>query len=92
MVVRFYQLYFYVFLFQIFLIELEATLSMMLNTGLKPLFVKYVMFYFKVAIVNSSFKFKTGIARVELDDQSYSTKMAVFPSIELIGNFPVKST
>ena len=42
---------------------------MMLNTGLKPLFVNYVMFSLKVAIVDSFFKFLTGVARISLDDQ-----------------------
>ena len=84
MVVRFYQFYFDALLFQIFFIALEATLQMMLNTGFKPLFVKYVMFSFKVAIIDSLFKIITGVARISLDYQSYSTKMDVFNSIDLI--------
>ena len=44
------------------LTDLEATLSMLLNTGLKILFVKYVMFSLKVAIMDSSFKYFTGVS------------------------------
>ena len=40
-----------------FLTALEATLSMMLKTGLKPLIVKYVIFYLKVDIINAYFKY-----------------------------------
>ena len=71
---------------------LEATLSMMLKTGLKPLLVKYMMFPLKVAIFDSSFKSLTGVARISLDDHYYITKTYVFPSIDLIGDFPVNST
>ena len=62
---------------------------MMLNTGLKPLFVKYVIFSLKVSIIDSSFIFVTDVDKIVLDDQSYSTNMAVFPSINLVGNFLV---
>ena len=74
-----------------FLTSFEATLSMMLK-GFKPLFVKYVIFYFKVAIVDVSFKSFTGIDRIEFYCQSYIKKISVFPSVDLIGNFLVKST
>ena len=70
-----------------FLTAMEATLSMMLKTGLKPIFVKYVMFYLNAAIVDSPFKYFTGVSRIALDYQLHITKMAVFPSIDLIGNF-----
>ena len=75
-----------------FLIALEATLSMRLNSSLKPLFVKYMMFSLKFAIVYSHFNFLTGVAMISLYDQSYSTKMALFPYIDLMGDFTVKST
>ena len=75
-----------------FLTALEDTLSMVLKTGLKPLFVKYVMVYLKVSIVDVSFKYFTGVARITFDDQSYKSNIAVFASIDLIANFPVKST
>ena len=65
---------------------------MMLKTGLKPLLVKYGMFFLNIAIVDSSLKYFTGVSRIALDDQSYSTKNSVFPSIDLIGNFLVKLT
>ena len=32
-----------------------------------------------------------GVDRIAFDDQSYSTKMSVFPSIDLFGNIIVKS-
>ena len=67
------------------LTALEDKLSMMLNTGLKPFLVKYVMFYFKVAIVDSSFKYFTGVARIALDDQSYSTKNLYFLILNRLG-------
>ena len=47
---------------------------MMLKTGLKPLLVKYGMLSLNVAIVDLSLKYLTGVARIALDDQSYSTK------------------
>ena len=80
------------FYYRYFLTVLEATFPMMLKTGLKPLFVKYVMFSLKVDIADSYFKYLTGLARIAFDDRLYSTNMEVFPSIELIGNFPLKST
>ena len=52
-----------------FLTAVEATLPMMLKTGLKPLFVKYVMFSLKVAIVDISVKSFTGVSRIAFDDQ-----------------------
>ena len=58
------------FSFKYFLNALEATLSMMLKTGLKPPFVQYVMFSLNVAIVDSYFKYFTGVARIALDYQS----------------------
>ena len=74
------------------LTDLEAKFSIMSKTGLKPLFVKYVMFSLKVAIVGVPFKSFTGVASIALDYQSYITKIAVFPSFDMIGDFPVKST
>ena len=70
-----------------FLTVLEATLSMMLKTGLKPLLVKYMMFPLKVAIFDSSFKSLTGVARISLDDHYYITKTSVFPSMTWLGIF-----
>ena len=68
---------------------LEATLSMMLNTVLKPLFVRYVMFSSNVAIVEVSVQYFTGVYNIVFDGQSYSTNIDVFPTIDIIGNFPV---
>ena len=64
----------------------------MLNTGLKPRFVSYVMFSLKVAIFEVSVGSFTGVANIPFYDQSYTTNIALFLSIDLIGNFPVKST
>ena len=47
-----------------FLTALEATLSMMLNTGLKTLFVMYVIFSLRVVIVELSVKYFTGVDRI----------------------------
>ena len=77
--------------YRYFLTALEAILQMMLKIVLKPLFVKYVIFYLKVSNVDSSLKCLTDFARISLDDQSYSTRMSVFSYIGLIGDFPVKS-
>ena len=55
--------------YRYFLNDLDATLSMMLKTGLNPLFVKYVMFSLKVPIMDLSFKYFTGVARIPFDDQ-----------------------
>ena len=63
---------------------------MILKTGLKPLFVKYVMFSLKIVIVDASFEYFTDVSKVEFYDQSNSTTFYVFSSIDLIGNFPVK--
>ena len=71
---------------------LEATFSMMLKYGLKPLFVRYVMFDLEVFILEVSVKYFTGVSRIVFDYQSYITRIDVFPSIDLIGNFLVKST
>ena len=67
----------------------EATLYMMLNTGLKPLFVRYLMFSFNIAIVEISVRSFTGIANIKFYDQLYSTKIAVLPFLDLIRNFNV---
>ena len=65
---------------------------MMLNTGLKSLFVRYVMFSLNVQIVEVSIKYFTGVSNIKFDNQLYSTKITVFPYIELVSNEPVKST
>ena len=75
-----------------FLTDLEDTLSMVLKTSLKPLLVKYMMLSLKIAIVDSSFKYFIGVVRIAFCDQSYSIKVSVCSSIDIIGNFPVKST
>ena len=62
---------------------------MMLKSGLKHLFVKYMMFSLNVAIVEVSVRYFTGVANIAFDDQSYITKISVFPSLDLIENFPV---
>ena len=58
-----------------------ATLSMMLNTGLKFRFLKYSMFVLNASTVVSFFKFFTGVVRMALEDQSQSMKIPVLPSI-----------
>ena len=59
---------------------------------MKPLFVKYGMFSLKVSIVDAPFKYITGVDRIRFYYQLYSTKISMFPSIGLIGDFLVKST
>ena len=71
---------------------LEATLSMMLKTGLKPLSFKYIMLSLDVATIDFPFKSFTGVARMALNKTLHSAKMSVFLFIYLIGNCPVKST
>ena len=88
---RFYHLYLILFSSGYFLTALEDSLSMMLKTGLKPLLFKYVMFSFNVANLDVSFDYFTGFASMSVDDQSYSTKISIFPLIDLIENFLVKS-
>ena len=75
-----------------FLTALEATLSMRLNTVLKPIFVRYLMFYMNVAIIEISIKYFSGVSNITFDDQSYIINIAVFLYIDLIGKFPAKST
>ena len=72
-----------------FLAAFEATLSMMLKTGLKHLFVRYVMFSLNVSIVEVSVISFTGVDKIAFDDQSYSTNISVLLSLDLIGKFPV---
>ena len=48
------------------------------------------MFSLNVAIVDVSFKYFTGVSRIAFYDQC--NNIAVFPSIDLIVNFLVKST
>ena len=55
MIVRFTSSIMVLSYFKYFLTALEATLTMMLKTILKPIFVKYVMFSLKVATVDVSF-------------------------------------
>ena len=62
---------------------------MILKTFLKPLFFKVCDFYLKVAIVDVSYKYFTGFAKISFDDQSYSTKIAVSPSLDMIRKFYV---
>ena len=72
--------------------DFEATLSMMLRMGLKPLFVRYAIFCLKqLTIVYSDIVF-TGVVSISFVVQSYTMKIATMPSMDLIGNFPVKST
>ena len=47
------------------------------------------MFSLNVVIIEVSVRSFTWVANIAFKDQSYSTKIAVFPSIDLIGNFPV---
>ena len=58
---------------------------MMLNTGLKPLFVRYAMFYLNVAIIELSIKYFSGVANIAFDEQSYRKNISVFTSIDMIG-------
>ena len=45
----------------------------------------------QLTIVSSAIFF-TGVARIAFVVQSYMMKIATIPSMDLIGNFPVKST
>ena len=72
-------------------IALVATLSMILYTGLNPLFDRYVMFFLKHSTILSTFASLIGVARMALDYQSYNMNISVIPRIDVIGNFPVKS-
>ena len=72
-------------------IALVATLSMILYTGLNPLFDKYFILFFKHCTIVSAFASYIGVARMALDVQSYIMNIPVIPCIDVIGNFPVKS-
>ena len=52
-----------------YLTDFVATLSMMLNTGLKFRFFKYSMCVLNASTVVSFFKIFTGVARMALEDQ-----------------------
>ena len=47
-----------------FLTTFEAMLSMMLMTGLKPLFIRYMMSYLNVAIVEVCVRYFTKVANI----------------------------
>ena len=49
-----------------FLIALEAIFLIMLLTELKRLFVKYVLFSLKAAIVDVTIKYFTGVSKIAL--------------------------
>ena len=72
-----------------FLTALDATLSMILKTGLKPLFVRYVMFSLNVVIVEVSVRSFTGVAKIAFYNQLYSTNIAVLLSLDMIRKFPM---
>ena len=77
--------------YRYFLTAASNTLPMMLKTDLKPPFVNYVMFSIKLNIVDASIKYFICVSRIAFGDQLYSTKIAVFCYIDMIGNFLVKS-
>jgi hypothetical protein len=63
----------------------------MLKLGLKPRFVRYIMFVRNASTIDVSLMSFPGVARIAFDVQSYRMKMDVMPSIDLSGNLPVKS-
>ena len=74
-----------------FFIAFVPILSMILYTGLNPLFDRYVMFFLKHSTIVSAFASLIGVDRMALGVQSYMMNIAVIPCIDVIGNFPVKS-
>ena len=67
-------------------------LSMILKTGLKTIFARYVMFSLNVEISEVSVRSFTGVANILFANQSHSTNITVFPSLYLVGKFLVYST
>ena len=59
------------------------------ENGFEISLFKYSMFVLKAATVVSSFNFFTGVARMVLEDQSYSMKITVLPFMERMGELPV---
>ena len=70
----------------------DATSLIMLRMGLNPLFVRYVICCLKHLTIVSSAIFFTGVARIAFVVQSYMMNFTTIPSMDLIGNLPVKST
>lgn len=70
---------------------LLATLSIILNCGLKPRLVRYSTLLRYASMMEVSLTSVTGVARMALVVQSYRIKMDVIPSIDRRGNLPVKS-
>ena len=68
-----------------------ATLSMMLNDGLKLRFVKYAMLCLKASMIVSPFAFWMGCARMAFVVQSYMMKRACLPCMDVMGKRPVRS-
>ena len=71
------------------MIALDAILSIKLNVGQKPCLLKYAMLLLNASIVDPSFTYLTGEARMALVVQSYRMKMAVMPLMERIRKVPV---
>ena len=59
------------------------------ENGFEITFFTYSMFVLKAATAVSFFNFFNGVASMALEDQSYSMKMAVLPSMERMGKLPV---
>ena len=72
-------------------IALVSTLSMILYTGLNPLFDRYVMFFLKHSTIVSAFASFIGVDKMALDVQSDTMNIAAIPCIDFVGKFPVKS-
>ena len=70
----------------------DAILLMISRMGLKPLFVRYSIFCLNQLTIISSDIFFTGVASIAFVVQSYTMKIDTMPSMNLIGNLPVKST
>ena len=60
----------------------DDTLSVMLNSGLKPHFVRYSAFSQKALTIVSSFAAVIGVTRIEFDIQSHRVRHMVMTFID----------
>ena len=72
-----------------FLTAFYTTLSMFWKPVLNPIFVRCVMFSLNVSIVEVSVRSFTGVDNIAFENQLYGTNIAVLPSLDVKGNFPV---
>ena len=86
-IVRFYQLYYCFLVFTVFLDCLGSYIFNYIENRFEILFSQLCYVVLECCYCWFILQFFTGVSRMTLYDQSYITQIAVFPLIDLIGNF-----